>query len=138
MCIRMHPSARRNGFTLVELVVVVLIMGIIAAVALPKMATSTTTAKTNAAKQSLVVVRDAIEMYRAENGAYPTSAATLATTLKPYLRGPFPPAPLGANAGSSAVAVGTDPPTVVSGGAGWAFTVATGDFYLNDVTGLTW
>lgn len=134
----MHRTVRRKGFTLVELVVVVMILGIITAVALPKMAMSTTTAKTNAAKQSLTVVREAIEIYRAETGSYPDNPSILPTVLKPYLKGAFPPAPYGTNAGSADVAVGVDPPGVVTGGAGWAFTVSTGDFYLNDAAALNW
>jgi prepilin-type N-terminal cleavage/methylation domain-containing protein len=128
----LRNRSTRRGFTLVELVVVVLIIGIIAAVALPKMTTNSKTAKTNSAKQSLYVIRDAIELYRAENNEYPQDAATLATLLKPYLKGPFPSCPIGANAGSADVAVGTDPPAVVSGGAGWAYTKTTGEFYIND------
>jgi len=131
-------SKNRKGFTLVELVVVVLIMGILAAVALPKMTATTTTAKTNAAKQSLATIRDAIELYRGQTGDYPTTAATLPEVLKPYLKGPFPAAPLGANAGSATVVTGTDPAEVVTGGDGWAYTPSTGDFYLNDTIALTW
>ena len=136
----MYPRKHiaRAGFTLVELVIVVLITGIIAAVALPKMAMSTTTAKNNATKQSLATIRNAIELYKVENGAYPSNASTLPTLLKPYIKGPFPAAPLGANAGSAAVAVGVEPAAVVTGGAGWAFNTTTGDFYLNDTAGLSW
>lgn len=133
-----QQTNRRRGFTLVEMVVVVLIMGIVAAVAMPRMTASTQTAKTNAAKQSLATIRNAIELYKADTGSNPPDSATLATVLKPYLKGPFPPAPAGANAGSAAVAVGTDPAAVVAGGAGWAYTASTGDFYLNDASGLTW
>ena len=102
------------------------------------MSMTTTTAKTNSTKQSLAVIRDAIELYRVENGAYPATPASLPTLLKPYLKGPFPSAPIGTNAGSAVVATGTDPIAVVSGGSGWAYTVSTGDFYLNDAAGLAW
>lgn len=133
-----QQKSNRRGFTLVEMVVVVLIMGIVAAVAMPRMAASTQTAKTNSAKQSLATIRNAIELYKADTSSNPPDSATLATVLKPYLKGPFPAAPTGANAGSASVAVGTDPVAVVAGGAGWAYTAATGDFYLNDSSGLTW
>lgn len=124
----------RKGFTLVELVVVVLILGIIAAVAIPRMAASTTTAKTNSAKQSLFVVRNAIEMYKADNDAYPSDPTTLSTVLAPYLKGPFPTCPIGGT--NATVVAGTNPVSVVSGGAGWAYTAATGDFVINHADGI--
>ena len=129
-----HSKPLPRGFTLVELVIVVLIPGILAAIAIPRMTASTTTAKTNAAKQSLSVIRNAIELYKADNGYYPSDAATLPKLLKSYLKGPFPVCTIG-NTNATVVA-GTDPVGVVAGGAGWAYSVATGDFVINHADGI--
>ena len=59
----------RTAFTLVELVVVVMILGILAAVAAPKFLDTSATATDNGLKQSLGIVRDAIELYAADHGA---------------------------------------------------------------------
>src|SRR3569623_1336518 len=96
-------SRVRRGFTLIELIVVVLILGILAAVALPKFIGQSDTAKLNGTLQSLSVLRTAIDTYRVNGTAYPP-AATLATALQPYLRSPTFPAPaIGANANNNTV-----------------------------------
>src|SRR5690606_7059589 len=95
-------GARRCGFTLIELVIVVLVLGIITAVAAPKMFDTATEARESATRQSLGVLRGAIELYRAQNGSYP-AAATLSTDLKPYIQGSFPAPHAGANAGDNTV-----------------------------------
>ena len=59
---------KHKGFTLIELVVVVMILGILAAVAAPKLLNTSSTAADNGLKQTLGVVRDAIERYAAEHG----------------------------------------------------------------------
>ena len=68
--------SQRNGFTLIELVVVIMILGILAAVAAPKLLNTSATAIDNGLKQTLAVVRDAIELFVAENGG------TLPTLLR--------------------------------------------------------
>jgi len=129
---------RRQGFTLIELVVVVLILGIIGAIAAPKMLNTMASARTNSAKQNVQIIRTAIEMYKSQdpNNAYPP-AATLATALQPYLKGPFPVSPLtnnNANVNSS-----TASPLVYSAtGEGWIYNATTGDFAANDTVGIAY
>ncbi|MBI3866023.1 MAG: prepilin-type N-terminal cleavage/methylation domain-containing protein [Planctomycetia bacterium] len=135
--VQIQPN-RRKGFTLIELVVVILILGIIAAVAAPKMLNTIASAKTNSAKQSLQIVRSAIEMYKSQdaNNAYPP-AATLATALQPYLKGPFPVCPIGNN--NANVFASTANPLVVGGSSeGWVYNQTTGDFAINDSVGIAY
>lgn len=130
--------AARRGFTLVELVIVVLVIGIIAAIAAPKMFDTAGSARTNSTKQSLSTLRQAIELYRANTGAYPV-AATMATDLRAYLQGPFPSPQIGANQGVATVKATTDNPiTSASGSEGWIYNATTGEIRVNDASGIAW
>ena len=124
----------RRGFTLVELVVVVLILGILAAVAAPKMFDTASAARENGSKQSLSVLRDAIELYKAQNGSYP-AASSLTTDLQPFLKGPFPAPQIGGNQNATVAASTQDQITSPeSGTAGWAYNETTGQIVINDAS----
>lgn len=125
---------QRTGFSLVELIVVVLIMGVIAAVAIPKMVGSTQTAKDNSAKASLAVLRNAVELYYANNGTYPgTDQASLQAALTTYIKGPFPTCPVVNNNNNVRVVVGDQLPLAgsVGGTQGWAYNNQTGEVIIN-------
>jgi len=132
--------SRRRGFTLIELVIVVLVLGIITAVAAPKMFDTATEARDNATRQSLGVLRGAIELYRARNGSYP-AASTLATDLQTFIQGSFPAPQAGANKGSATVVASTQNPitTAEAGTAGWAYNATTGELRVNAAAPyITW
>ena len=129
---------RRLAFTLIELIVVVLILGILATVALPKFIGQSDSAKINGALQSLSVLRTAIDTYRVNNTSYPT-AAGLPAALVPYLRTTtFPSVTCGANQNSTIVANANSPPTVTAGGAGWVYNAASGEIAINDATYISY
>lgn len=73
-----------KGFTLIELMIVIAILGILAAVAIPNFLNARGKAQDAAALSTLEAMKTAMEMYAADNGAYPTpvtDVATLQTTL---------------------------------------------------------
>ena len=131
-------KAQQAGFTLVELVIVVLVLGIITAVAAPKMFDTANDARDSATRQSLTVLRDSIELHRAQNGAYPTATAII-TALQPFLQGAFPAPQVGTNQNATVVASTENPiVTVVAGTDGWVYNQTTGEIRVNDATYIGW
>lgn len=63
---------RQAGFTLVELLIVIVILGILAAVAIPQFNNSTEEARASNLQSNLAIVRNALEFYRTNHqGKYP-------------------------------------------------------------------
>lgn len=65
-------NARHPAFTLIELLLVVVILGILAAIAIPQFSDSSNEARASSLQSNLSVLRNAIEYYRSSHaGKYP-------------------------------------------------------------------
>ena len=74
----------RKGFTLVEIMIVVAIIGLLAAIAIPNFVNARATAAANACRANLRQLESAIQMFMIDNGSWP--AAADAANLGTYLR----------------------------------------------------
>jgi len=88
-----------SGFTLIELLIVMIILGLIASLVGPRMFGRVSSAKTGTARTQIELLGSALDAYRLDNGAYPTTAQGLnalreqAQGLKTW-RGPYLPKPV--------------------------------------------
>lgn len=140
-------KVRKQAFSLVELVIVLVILGAIAAIAIPRITKGAQGSDIKACQSDLSVMRGAIELYAAEHDAYPTIAQLPNALTKrtdkdgsvnasgaygPYLV-TVPPLKTGAKKGETAiVAPAANPPTAEVASAGWLYDVATGELWAND------
>ncbi|MBX4258757.1 type II secretion system GspH family protein [Clostridium estertheticum] len=104
---------KRKGFTLIELIVVIAILGILAAIAIPKLSGFTTSSKKQADYATAATIGHAAQAYLVDN---PTATPTLDLLKTAKLI----PSTTATNAQSSSAA--------------WAITVTTGDVSVGDGT----
>lgn len=84
-------SSLQRGFTLIEVMVVVVILGILAAVIVPNVIGKDEQARITTTKSSLASIANALEMYRLDNHKYPTTQEGLeALVTKPASAKVFP------------------------------------------------
>ena len=68
---------KKRGFTLIEVLFVVIVIAILAAVAMGRIVTTTATAEANACKANQATMNAMLEQYRLNNGAWPANLATV-------------------------------------------------------------
>lgn len=73
----------KKGFTLVELLIVIIIIAVLAAIAIPKFSNSSLRSKESALRGNLRLTRDAIDLFKADTGALPAVTSDLSVTTAP-------------------------------------------------------
>ncbi|MEQ1813857.1 MAG: type II secretion system major pseudopilin GspG [Candidatus Nitrotoga sp.] len=85
------PHGKQHGFTLIEIMVVVIILGILAAYIVPKVMGRPDEARVVAAKQNIATIVQALKMYRLDNLRYPTTEQGLQALVQKPAIAPMPP-----------------------------------------------
>jgi type II secretion system protein G len=152
----MSVKQRRGGFTLIEVLIVVVIMAVLAATIIPQFTSSAKDARESSVKFNLHSLRGMIEMYKTHHlGGVPTGAndleqLTSATDQSgavgtagpsfpygPYLQNELPTNPF-TNSNKVTLFTGAGAPTA-SGAtdAGWVYRPATGELWIDHADYIT-
>lgn len=147
-------ARRRNGFTLVEVLIVVVIMAVLAATIIPQFSDSSKDAKISSVKFNLHTLRGQIETFKAHHSGIVPALGTLAeltsktdvagaigTTPGTHIYGPYvreiPDNPF--TNSNTVTAIASSPATggdVTSGG-GWLYNKTTGEIWIDHADYVT-
>jgi general secretion pathway protein G len=141
----MPTATRRNAFTLIEIMIVIVILGIIASIVIAVFGNNVRDASGKALKDNLRSMRNQLELYSAQHGSYPSLADfdrqmvlfsdrlgnTSSTRSAVYQFGPYilsmPVLPIGANKGKT----GVTSLATYTADYGWAYDPISGKFQAN-------
>ncbi len=134
----MKLRTTQGGFTLIELVMIIVILGILAAVAIPKYQNLSTEAKEAAARSALGAMRSGVTIFYA-NQAVTTGTATWPGLSQFQIPGTvmaqdIPPNPYmiaDATHFPDSIAAGSSKGLIVGTSHGWAYDSTSGEIWLN-------
>ena len=146
-------NTRQKGFTLVEILIVVVILGILAAIVIPQFSEASSEARVSSVKSNLQMVRSQIELFKIQHNEYlpgETGTATFFTGLTektdmysdldaagkygPYMQD-FPTNALndlGSAAAGAEINILATGIRAISATNGWGWDTSNGDFYACD------
>lgn len=125
-------TSKQHAFTIVEVLIVVIVLGILAAIVVPQFSDASTNAGDSSLETNLRIVRGQIELYRLQHNTYPTLADfTAALTTRTNGYGPYlqsiPNNPHWTGDASKANSVGNG----IAGTSAWYYNETTGEFREN-------
>lgn len=81
---------RQAGFSLIEIMVVVVILGILASIVVPKLMSRPDEARVVKAKQDVLAIQNSLELYKLDNGFYPSTDQGLKALVEKPISNPIP------------------------------------------------
>ncbi len=87
---RFHDHGQNHGFTLIEIMVVIIILGILVAYIAPKFMGRAEEARRTAARVQMESIETTLKLYKLDNGYYPTTEQGLQALVEPPTVGQLP------------------------------------------------
>ncbi|WP_075182209.1 type II secretion system major pseudopilin GspG [Pantoea sp. 1.19] len=89
-CVSPPLSPRQRGFTLLEIMVVIVILGVLASLVIPSLMGNKDRADRQKAVSDIVTLENALDMYKLDNGRYPTTEQGLQALVSAPVLAPVP------------------------------------------------